>query len=92
MRIDKLTSKFQLALSDAQSLALGRDHQFIEPQHVLHAQLNQEGSSLRPILQQAGVNLAGLRSELSKALDQLPKVEGVGGDVQLSQALIQLLN
>ncbi len=92
MRIDKLTSKFQLALSDAQSLALGRDHQFIEPQHVLHALLNQEGSSLRPILQQAGVNLASLRSELSKALDQLPKVEGVGGDVQLSQTLIQLLN
>ena len=92
MRIDKLTSKFQVALSDAQSLALGRDHQFIEPVHVLHALLNQDNSSVRPILQQAGVNLSALRSELVKALDQLPQVEGVGGDVQLSQALISLLN
>ncbi len=92
MRTDKFTSKFQLALADAQSLALGRDHQFIEPQHLLYALLNQEGSSLRPILQQAGVPLANLRSELNKALEQLPKVEGIGGDVQLSQALIQLLN
>ena len=66
MRMDKLTSKFQLALADAQSLALGRDHQFIEPVHLMVALLDQEGGSVRPLLGQADVNVNQLRSSLSK--------------------------
>lgn len=92
MRLDRFTSKFQIALSDAQSLALGRDHQFIEPTHLLLALLNQNQGSVRPLLQAAQVNLHGLRSRLSESLDRIAKVEGVGGDVQLSQPLISLLN
>ena len=92
MRMDKLTSKFQLALSDAQSLAVGRDHQFIEPAHVLAALLDQDGGTVRPLLAQADVNVNLLRSQLSEALDRLPRVEGTGGDVQISNALSRLLN
>ena len=92
MRMDKLTNKFQLALSDAQSLAVGRDHQFIEPAHLLAALLDQEGGAVRPLLAQAGVNVKLLRSQLNQALDRLPQVEGAGGDVQLSNALSRLLN
>lgn len=92
MRQDKLTSKFQMALSDAQSLALGRDHQFIEPEHILVAMLDQEGSSVRHLLAQAGANINQLRSALGEALDRQPTVEGAGGDVQFSQEAGRLFN
>ena len=92
MRTDKLTTKFQEALSDAQSLAVGRDNQYIEPLHVLAALLDQRGGTVRPLLEKAGANVAKLRSELSGALERLPKVEGVGGDVLLSNDVNKLLN
>ena len=92
MRMDKLTGKFQAALSEAQSLALGRDQQFIEPVHVMTALLDQEGGTVRPLLAQCGVNTHPLRIALGQALDRLPKVEGVGGDVQISNELLRLLN
>ena len=92
MRMDKLTNKLQQALSDAQSLAVGRDHQFIEPAHLLAALLDQEGGSVRPLIAQTGVNVKLLRSQLDQALDRLPQVEGVSGDVQISNALSRLLN
>lgn len=84
MRLDRFTSKFQLAISDAQSLALGRDHQFIEPVHLMTAMLNQQGGSVRPLFDQANVNVNALRSSLAEAIERLPRVEGIGGDVQLS--------
>jgi len=90
--MDKLTSKFQTALADAQSLAVGRDHQFIEPLHVLLAMLDQEGSSIRPLLTMANVNIHTLRSQLGDALDHLPQVEGTGGDVRVGNDLAKLLN
>ena len=92
MRMDKLTSKFQMALADAQSLALGRDHQFIEPPHVLSALLDQEGGTVRPLLMQTGINVQQLLSGLNQTLERMPKVEGVGGDVQISNDLSRLLN
>ncbi len=92
MRTDKLTSKFQQALSDAQSLAVGRDHQFIEPAHLMLALLNQEGGTVRPLLAQAGVNVNQLRSGVGEAIDRLPRVEGNGGDVHLSNDLIKIFN
>ena len=92
MRMDKLTSKFQMALADAQSLAVGMDHQFIEPIHVMTTLLDQEGGTVRPLLLQANVNVDILRSQLSVALDRLPRVEGTGGDVQISNELARLLN
>jgi len=92
MRSDKLTSKFQMALADAQSLALGRDHQFIEGLHLLTALLDSQGGSVRPLLDKSGVNINALRSQLGEALDRLPKVEGTGGDVQVSNDLGRLLN
>ena len=92
MRMDKLTSKFQLALADAQSLALGRDHQFIEPVHLMVALLDQEGGSVRPLLGQADVNVNQLRSSLSEALERLASVQGNAGDVHLSNDLGRLLN
>jgi ATP-dependent Clp protease ATP-binding subunit ClpB len=92
MRMDKLTGKFQAALADAQSLALGRDQQFIEPVHAMIALLDQEGSTARPLMAQCGVNINALRTALGQALDRLPKVDGVGGDVQISNALLQMLN
>ncbi|WP_020159078.1 MULTISPECIES: ATP-dependent chaperone ClpB [Methylobacter] len=92
MRMDKLTSKFQMALADAQSLALGKDHQFIEPVHVMLALLDQEGGSIKPLLTQVGVNPHTLRAELNKEIDRLPTVSGSGGDVQISNELSRLLN
>jgi len=92
MRMDKLTSKFQMALSDAQSLAVGHDNQFIEPVHVMIALLDQQGGAVRPLLAKADVNVNLLRSQLGETLDRLPKVEGTGGDVQISNALSRLLN
>jgi ATP-dependent Clp protease ATP-binding subunit ClpB len=92
MRMDKLTTKFQTALQDAQSLAVGRDHQFIEPLHLLTALLDQQGGTVRQLLGQAGVNVNPLRSALGEGLDRLPSVQGAGGDVQVSNALVKLLN
>ncbi len=92
MRMDKLTTKFQMALADAQSLAVGADHQFIEPLHVMVALLDQQGGSVRHLLAQSGVNVNALRSQLGVALDRLPKVEGTGGDVQISNELNRHLN
>ena len=92
MRLDRLTSKFQVAISDAQSLALGRDHQFIEPLHLMLALLNQEGGSIRPLLTLAGTDVTTLRNRLTQELDRLPKVSGVDGDVQLSPQLGRVLN
>ena len=74
MRTDKLTSKFQLALADAQSMAVGQDHQFIEPAHVLVALLDQQGGSVRGLLTKAGGNVNMLRSQLGDAIDRLPRV------------------
>ncbi|EKD53889.1 MAG: hypothetical protein ACD_60C00143G0031 [uncultured bacterium] len=92
MRMDKLTSKFQAALADAQSLAVGRDHAFIEPSHVMKALLDQEGGSIRPILTKANTNIAVLRSELDAAIQRLPQVEGAPGEVHVSNDLNRLLN
>src|SRR5690606_31962247 len=93
MRMDKLTSKFQLALADAQSMAVGRDHQFIEPVHVMAALLEQEGGTVRGVLTQAGVNLNRLRSALGNALDRLPSVQGAApGEVHISNDLAKHLN
>jgi ATP-dependent Clp protease ATP-binding subunit ClpB len=92
MRMDKLTSMFQTALADAQSMALGKDHQFIEPVHVMLALLDQQGGSIRPLLTQMGINTQLLRTELVKELDRLATVSGAGGDVQISNELSRLLN
>jgi len=92
MRMDKLTSKFQMALADAQSLAVGQDHQFIEPVHLMIALLDQQGGSVRGLLTKAGANVNLLRSQLGDALDRLPKVEGSAGEVHLSNDLGKLLN
>ncbi len=92
MRMDRLTSKFQMAIADAQSLAVGRDHQFIEPAHLLVALLDQDGGSARHLLTQAGVNVNQLRSGLGEVLDHLPAVQGAAGDVHLSNDLGRLLN
>ncbi|MCG3760207.1 ATP-dependent chaperone ClpB [Vibrio cincinnatiensis] len=92
MRLDRFTSKFQIAISDAQSLALGRDHQYIEPVHLMVALLDQNGSPIRPLLTMLSVDVAQLRSKLGEMLDRLPKVSGIGGDIQLSNALGSLFN
>ena len=90
--MDKLTSKFQLALADAQSLAIGRDNNFIEPEHLMQALLDQQGGTSRPLLSKAGVNLPQLRNILDDALDKLPTVSGTGGDIHVSNSLNRLLN
>jgi ATP-dependent Clp protease ATP-binding subunit ClpB len=92
MRTDKLTSKFHEAIADAQSLALGKDHQFIEPAHLLLALVNQESGSIKPLLAQSGINVPGLRVELLAALNRLASVSGTGGDVRVSSELDRLLN
>lgn len=92
MRLDRLTSKFQVAISDAQSLALGKDHQFIEPLHIMLALLDQQGGSIRPLLTLAGCNVDPLHARLSQELDRLPKVSGVDGDIQISPQLGRMLN
>ncbi|MFT4178259.1 MAG: ATP-dependent chaperone ClpB [Thermomonas sp.] len=92
MRMDKLTSRFQQALADAQSLAVGRDHNFIEPVHLLLALLDQQGGGARPLLAQAGVNVPVLRERLAESLDKLAKVSGQAGNVQAGNDLIRLLN
>ncbi len=92
MRMDKLTSRFQQALADAQSLAVGRDHNVLEPVHVLVALLDQQGGSTRPLLAQAGVNVASLRQRLGEALDRLPKISGQEGNINVGNDLSRLLN
>src|SRR6201984_2718344 len=92
MRMDKLTSRFQQALADAQSLALGRDHQFMEPAHVMLAMLDATGGSLRPLLIKAGADVNKLRAGVLALLDGLPKVEGTPGDIHISNDLNRLLN
>jgi ATP-dependent Clp protease ATP-binding subunit ClpB len=90
--MDKLTSKFQMALADAQSLAVGQDHQFIEPAHLMVALLDQQGGTVRGLLTKAGGNVNLLRSQLGEAIDRLPRVEGAGGDVHVGNDLAKLLN
>ena len=92
MNIEKFTTKFQQAIAEAQSLAIGKDNQFIEPVHLLSALLNQQDGSVAPILTASGVNIAVLRNELNNELAKLPQVSGNGGDVQLSRQLLNLLN
>ena len=92
MNIEKFTTKFQQAIAEAQSLAIGKDNQFIEPVHLLSALLNQQDGSVAPILTASGVNVAVLRNELNNELAKLPQVSGNGGDVQLSRQLLNLLN
>src|SRR5215471_17605800 len=92
MRIDKFTTRFQQAFADAQSLAVGADNPYIEPQHLLTALLNQDDGGTGSLLARAGVNVAGLRTALAQALERLPKVEGTGGEVNVSRELANLLN
>lgn len=92
MRLDKLTTKFQQALGEAQSMALGKDHPYIEPQHLLLALLQQDDGGTASLLQRAGVNVNPLREALAKSLARMPKVEGVGGEITISRELNNLLN
>jgi ATP-dependent Clp protease ATP-binding subunit ClpB len=92
MRPDRFTIKFQEALSEAQSIAIGRDQQFIEPAHVIAAMLNQDGGGVRDLLQKIGVNIHQLRSQLGQVIERLPRVEGNAGQLQLSSQSAQLLN
>lgn len=91
MRLDKFTSKFQEAIADAQSLALGRDQQYLEPVHLMFALLNQEGGTVRELLNKLAINFNELRSKVSQAIDRLPRVEGEAANLQLSAASAQLL-
>ncbi len=92
MRMEKLTSKFQQALSDAQSLAVGRDQQFIEPLHLMQALLDQEGGSIKPLLSQNGIDVKSLHADVAEEIQKLATVSGTGGDVQLSNELSRMLN
>ncbi|MCD9047446.1 ATP-dependent chaperone ClpB [Luteimonas sp. MHLX1A] len=92
MRMDKLTSRFQQAIADAQSLAVGRDHNLIEPTHLLVALIDQQGGGTRPLLSQAGVNVPLLRERLGEVLERLPKVSGQAGQVSVGNDLARLLN
>src|SRR2546423_7376928 len=92
MRFDKFTTKFQQAFAEAQSLAVGNDNPYIEPQHLLYALLSQDDGSTTSLLARAGVNVAGLRTTLKNAIDRLPKVEGTAGEVNVSRELSNLLN
>ncbi|OBW91864.1 ATP-dependent chaperone ClpB [Gallibacterium salpingitidis] len=92
MNIEKFTTKFQQALAEAQSLALGKDQLYIEPLHLMSVLLQQEGGSIAPLLTSAGVNAAQLRQAITQEIDRLPRVSGNGGDVQVSPALLRMLN
>src|SRR3990170_1020507 len=92
MRAEKFTTKLQEALAEAQSMALGQDHQYIEPQHLLLALLNQEDGGVAGLVSKAGGNLNGLKKGLGESIARLPKVEGTPGEVMLSRELAQLLN
>ena len=92
MRFDKFTTKFQQALADAQSMALGKDHPYIEPQHLLLALMQQKDGGIGSLLQRAGINVQPLQQALTQSLDRLPKVEGTGGEINVSRDLGNLLN
>ena len=92
MRMDKLTSKFQQALADAQSIAVGRDHQFIEPIHLLLALLDQQGGTTKHLLTQSAVDINVLRSKLAQELEQMAQIQNNQGDVQISPTLSKVLN
>jgi len=92
MRLDRFTQSFQESIADAQSLALGKDHQFIEPLHLMVALLNQNGNSILPLLKSAGIDIRSLRTQLEEALNGLAQVQGSGGDVQLSAASGRIFN
>lgn len=92
MRFDRLTSKFQLALADAQSLALGRDNSYIDPLHLMSTLINQDGGSVYPLLTSAGVEAEGLRHGIDQAIQRLPQIEGTDGEITLSPELIKILN
>src|SRR4051812_36458192 len=92
MRFDKFTTKFQQAFADAQSAAVGSDNAYIEPQHLLFALLNQDDGGTASLFQRAGVNTAKLKQEVKAAIDRLPRVEGTGGEVNVSRDLANLLN
>ena len=92
MRIDRFTSQLQLALSDAQSLAIGHDHSSIDPLHLMSALFDQQGGAIRPLLMQVGFDVKVLREALTKGLDQLAKLQNPTGDIGMSQDLVRLLN
>ena len=92
MRMDKLTSRFQQALADAQSLAVGRDNNMLEPVHVMAALLNQQGGSTAPMLTQAQVNVPLLTQRVNDMLERLPRVSGQEGNINLGNDLNRLLN
>lgn len=92
MNIEKFTTRFQQALAESQSLALGKNQQFIEPVHLMLALLNQENGSVAPILTAAGANVGLLRSEINSEINRLPQVSGSGGEIQISRHLVNLLN
>jgi ATP-dependent Clp protease ATP-binding subunit ClpB len=92
MRQDKMTTKLQEALADAQSLAVGNDNPYIEPAHLVTALLQQDDGSARSLLQRAGVNVGSLTTELKNIIERLPKVSGTGGEVQVGRELMSLLN
>jgi len=92
MRIDKLTSKLQTALADAQSLAVGRDHNFIEPVHLMQALMDQEGSSIKPLLKQSGAEPSRIRQAVAREIENLPEVQGSAGDVSMSNDMGRLFN
>ncbi len=92
MRLDKLTSKFQMALAEAQSLAVGRDHPFIEPAHLMLAMLQQDGGSVRPLLSKAGANISVLENRLDAIIDRLPQQKGTPGEVHIGNDLTRVLN
>src|SRR5258708_16354753 len=92
MRFEKFTTKLQEALAEAQSAALGHDHRYIEPQHLLLALLNQEDGAAAALISKAGGNAPLLKRALSESIEKLPKVEGTPGEVHLSRELTQLLN
>ncbi|GAA3569973.1 ATP-dependent chaperone ClpB [Marinobacter xestospongiae] len=92
MRIDKLTSRLQTALADAQSLAVGQDHNFIEPLHLMQALLDQEGSSIKPLLKQVGVEPGRVRQAVAREIEKLPEVKGSAGDVSMSNDMGRLFN
>ncbi len=92
MRIDRFTSALQSAVADAQSLAIGKDHQFIEPVHLMLAMLSQQGGSVKPLLQQAGANVVLLEQQLAEQLKSLPQVQGAPGDVHVSNELGRVFN
>ena len=90
MRMDKLTTRFQQALADAQSTALGLDHGFIEPQHVLLALIDQEDGGTKSLLARANVRVPALSAALQKSLERMPKVEGQGGEIGISRVIYRI--